>query len=77
MAETLQDVKKAKSELEIELLKKLQAFEKSYGVYVDYISIRRKPVQRKRVKNVPYPVEVGEFGKQPLQDVNFELRFLD
>lgn len=71
---TIDEVKKKKIDLESQILKLVQAYEKETGSYVSYISFERKPTKsaedRLAKTCMPEPERRG-----PVENINVEMRF--
>ncbi len=69
---TIEDVKKAKITIETEITKKMQDFEKTYGVKLGYINIKRK---RDKKDKEAIPIDASTRKEMPIEtvDINMDL----
>lgn len=67
---TIEQVKKTKMEMELQILDMFKQFEEDTGLKVSYINIQRKRDKKKKKTNGPEPYEPH---KGPLGDVNIEV----
>ena len=72
---TIDDVKKAKVDLESEVLSKILAFEKDYGVRLTYISIQRESEGGTCV--APARPDAPKYNKPTSVDINMDLDIID